>query len=143
MRGRPDYQTFDRDRQNVRLVRSQIVHDAPGEAPGRLGIDGRPPSESTIRRTLARVDAGVVDQVIGVWVWLRTSMIDGRRLVAVDGKTLRGAKDSAGHLTHRLAALDQGSGVVHGSDSTLEASPRKPNCDHKSDSSVIEESVSS
>ncbi|WP_430335848.1 transposase family protein [Rhodococcus sp. ACT016] len=93
---------------------AEWVHDAPTEAPGRLGIEGRPPSESTIRRTLARVDAGVVDQVIGLWVWLRTSMIDGRRLVAVDGKTLRGAKDSAEHLTHRLAALDQGSGVVLG-----------------------------
>lgn len=31
-----------------------------------------------------------------------------------DGKTLRGAKDAAGHLTHLLAALDQSSGVVLG-----------------------------
>lgn len=72
------------------------------------------PSESTIRRTLARVDAAVLDQVIGVWAWLRTRVVDGRRVIAVDGKTLRGAKDAAGHLTHLLAALDQASGVVLG-----------------------------
>lgn len=35
-------------------------------------------------------------------------------MVAIDGKTLRGAKDAAGHLTHLLAALDQDSGVVLG-----------------------------
>lgn len=66
------------------------------------------------RRTLARVDAAVLDQVIGVWAWLRTRVVDGRRVIAVDGKTLRGAKDAAGHPTHLLAALDQASGVVLG-----------------------------
>lgn len=79
-----------------------------------LDIAGRPPSESTIRRTLARVDAAVLDQVIGVWAWLHTRVVDGRRVIAVDGKTLRGAKDAAGHLTHLLAALDQASGAVLG-----------------------------
>jgi predicted transposase YbfD/YdcC len=93
---------------------AEWVHDAPDDALGKLGIEGRPPSESTIRRTLTRIDAGVLDQVIGAWAWLRTQMIDGRRVIAVDGKTLRGAKDTAGYLTHLLAALDQGSGVVLG-----------------------------
>lgn len=93
---------------------AEWVHDVPEDVLDRLGIEGRPPSESTIRRTLARVDAEVLDQVIGVWAWLRTGMIDGRRVIAVDGKTLRGAKDAAGHLTHLLAALDHGSGVVLG-----------------------------
>ena len=88
--------------------------DAPAEALGRLGVAAPVPSESTIRRTLGRVDAAVLDQVIGVWAWLRTRVVDGRRVIAVDGKTLRGAKDTAGHLTHLLAALDHGSGVVLG-----------------------------
>ncbi|WP_241665996.1 ISAs1 family transposase [Prescottella subtropica] len=88
--------------------------DAPDDFRGRLGIVGRPPSESTIRRTLGHIDAAVLDQVIGVWAWLRTRMVDGRRVVAIDGKTLRGAKDAAGHLTHLLAALDHSSGVVLG-----------------------------
>lgn len=88
--------------------------DAPGDVLDRLGIPGRPPSESTIRRTLARVDAGVLDEVVGAWAWLGTRVAGGRRVIAVDGKTLRGAKDAAGHLTHLLAALDPGSGVVLG-----------------------------
>ena len=88
--------------------------DAPDDVRGRLGIEGRPPSESTIRRTLARLDAAAFDQVIGMWAWLRTRLVDGRRVIAVDGKTLRGAKDAAGHLTHLLAALDHHSGVVLG-----------------------------
>lgn len=93
---------------------AEWAHDTPADALQRLGIDGRPPSESTIRRTLARLDATVLDQVIGVWAWLRTHTVDGRRVMAIDGKTLRGAKGAAGHLTHLLAALDQGSGVVLG-----------------------------
>ncbi len=68
------------------------------------------PSESTIRRTLGRVDAGVLDHVLGAWMWLRTSVVDGRRVIAVDGKTLRGARGAAGHLTHLLAALDHRTG---------------------------------
>jgi len=93
---------------------AEWVHDAPADALERLGVEGRPPPESTIRRTLGRVDAAVLDQAIGVWAWLRSRVVDGRRVIAVDGKTLRGAKDAAGHLTHLLAALDQHSGVVLG-----------------------------
>lgn len=93
---------------------AEWAHDTPPDALEKLGITGRPPSESTIRRTLARVDATVLDQVIGVWAWLRTNTVNGRRVIAVDGKTLRGAKDAAGHLTHLLAVLDHGSGVVLG-----------------------------
>ncbi|KHJ73622.1 ISAs1 family transposase [Rhodococcus sp. Chr-9] len=93
---------------------AEWVHDAPNDVRSRLGIEGRPPSESTIRRTLGRLDAGVFDQVIGIWAWMRTRVVDGRRVIAVDGKTLRGAKDAAGHLTHLLAAMDHNSGVVLG-----------------------------
>ncbi|MHC6214695.1 hypothetical protein [Rhodococcus ruber] len=35
-------------------------------------------------------------------------------MIAVYGKTLRGARDAAGHLTHLLAALDHDAGVVLG-----------------------------
>ncbi|WP_254699059.1 ISAs1 family transposase [Rhodococcus sp. SGAir0479] len=93
---------------------AEWVGDVPVDVLDRLGIEGRPPSESTIRRTLARLDATVLDQAIGVWAWLRTRVVDGRRVIAVDGKTLRGAKNAAGHLTHLPAALDHGDGVVLG-----------------------------
>ncbi|MBM4523775.1 hypothetical protein GS462_04045 [Rhodococcus hoagii] len=48
-------------------------------------------------------------RVVGVWAWIRT-MIGGRRVIAVDGKTLRGARDAAGHLPRPLAAINHGSG---------------------------------
>lgn len=49
-----------------------------------------------------------------VWAWLRTRVVDARRVIAVDGKTCAGAKGAAGHFTHLLAAHDQASGVVLG-----------------------------
>ncbi len=40
-------------------------------------------------------------------MWLQTSMLDGRRVIALDGKSVRGAHDGAGNLTHLLSALCQ------------------------------------
>lgn len=93
---------------------AEWVHDVPHSALHRLGVVSTIPSESTIRRTLGRVDAGLLDRMLGAWAWLRTTTVDGRRVIAVDGKTLRGARDAAGHLTHLLAALDHDAGVVVG-----------------------------
>lgn len=93
---------------------AEWAHDAPAEALGRLVVSAVVPSESTIRRTLAGVDATALDQVLGTWMWVRTTVVDGRRIIAVDGKTLRGAKDTSGHLTHLLAAVDHDAGVVLG-----------------------------
>ena len=45
-------------------------------------------------------------------MWLRTSVIGGRRVIAFDGKTLRGARDAAGNLVHLLAGLCQHTGTV-------------------------------
>ncbi len=47
-------------------------------------------------------------------MWLQTSMRDGRRVIALDGKSLLGARDAAGHLTHLLSALCQHTGTVLG-----------------------------
>ena len=59
----------------------------------RLGIGpGDPvPSESTIRRTLAVVDPEDLDRRLGAWVAARVADRDGRRVIAVDGKSMRGA----------------------------------------------------
>jgi hypothetical protein len=86
--------------------------DALEQALHRLGVRRRPPSEATIRRLVTRLPADTFDTVIGTWMWLRTSTIDGRRIIAFDGKTLRGARDAAGNLVHLLAGLCQCSGVV-------------------------------
>ncbi len=64
------------------------------------------------RACLQRLDPGVLDALIGAWMWLRTSHSEGRRIIALDGKSLRGARDAAGHLTHLLAALCQHTGTA-------------------------------
>lgn len=77
-----------------------------------LGITGARPSESTIRRTLARLDADTLDRLIGVAMWTRTGLIGTRRLIAIDGKTLRGARHGNAAAPHLVAALDHSCGTV-------------------------------
>ena len=86
--------------------------DAAPEVLARLGVGAAVPSESTIRRCLQRLAPDKLDELIGAWMWLRTSTISGRRVIAFDGKTLRGARDAAGNLVHLLAGLCQHTGTV-------------------------------
>lgn len=86
--------------------------DAGTEALDGLGVTGTVPSESTIRRCLQQLAPDRLDELIGAWMWLRTATIGGRRVIAFDGKTLRGARDAAGNLVHLLAGLCQHTGTV-------------------------------
>lgn len=86
--------------------------DATPQVLAVLGTTGTAPSESTIRRCLQRLAPDQLDRLLGAWMWLRTSEISGRRVIAFDGKTMRGARDAAGNLTHLLAGLCQHSGTV-------------------------------
>lgn len=79
-----------------------------------LGVDAAAPSESTIRRTLERLDASVFDSIVNTWMMLHFSVIGDRRIIAADGKTLRGALTPDGHRPHLLSAMDHESGVVIG-----------------------------
>jgi predicted transposase YbfD/YdcC len=97
--------------------------DAPQPVRAALGARRDPltgrwvvPTETTIRRTLGRLDAEVLAAVIGAWLCDRDHP-EGheqrhrrRRAVAVDGKTLRGARTPAaggdGRPVHLLAAMD-------------------------------------
>ncbi|MGV9713221.1 ISAs1 family transposase [Gordonia sp. NPDC003424] len=72
------------------------------------------PSESTIRRTLERLDGDDFDRVVNTWMMLAFNASDGRRIVAADGKTLRGSVDDAGDRPHLLAAMDHASTAVIG-----------------------------
>jgi hypothetical protein len=45
------------------------------------------PSESTIRRLLGQLAPDRLDEVIRSWMWLRTSIIGGRRVIAFESKT--------------------------------------------------------
>ena len=75
------------------LSMGEWVLDADREALSRLGIGPGVglPSESTIRRTLAAVNADDLDRLIGAWMATRVRTVEGRRVIAVDGKSLRGA----------------------------------------------------
>jgi predicted transposase YbfD/YdcC len=75
------------------------------------------PTETTIRRTLARVDPTALAAVIGAWLTDRDrpgrpSQQHRRWAVAVDGKTLRGAKGDDGRQVHLLAAMDHATRTV-------------------------------
>jgi predicted transposase YbfD/YdcC len=68
------------------------------------------PTEATIRRTLARLDAEALAAAIGAWLADRDHD-QRRRAVAVDGKTLRGARRD-GRGVHLLAAMDHATRAV-------------------------------
>ena len=53
-----------------------------------------------------------LDALLTSWLYTRTGAIAGRRVIAVDGKTMRGARTADNPAPHLLAALDQVRGVV-------------------------------
>ena len=80
----------------------------------QLGVSGPGPGESTIRRTFSRLEADVLDRVLGAHMWTKTSVVEGRRVIALDGKTLRGARTKATTAPHLVAAFDHHAGAVLG-----------------------------
>jgi predicted transposase YbfD/YdcC len=99
----------------------QWVVDADADLLAALGFHrGRGPSESAIRRAFARLDAVKLDAILAAWLWTRTRVIDQRRVIAIDGKTVRGARtrDTSGNTMsaapHLVAAFDHDSGAVLG-----------------------------
>jgi predicted transposase YbfD/YdcC len=92
--------------------------DAPQPVRAALGTRRDPltgrwvvPTETTIRRTLARLDAEPLAAAIGAWLTDRDRPGQRRRAVAVDGKTLRGANRD-GRQVHLLAAMDHATRAV-------------------------------
>jgi hypothetical protein len=73
-----------------------------------------PAEESTFRRTFALVSADVLDRVLDAWLWTRAAQAGGRPVIAIDGKTVRGAKNKDGKAPHLVAALAHGIGTVLG-----------------------------
>jgi predicted transposase YbfD/YdcC len=95
------------------LAIGEWVANSERDTLARLGIDpdGRVPSESTIRRTLAVVDPQDLDRRLGAWAGTRVGQCGGRRVIAVDGKSMRGAAVD-GTRPHLLSALTHAQGVV-------------------------------
>lgn len=99
--------------------------DLSGEQLVRLGL-ATAPDESTLRKLFARLDADALDRVLGAWLWTRTSVVGGRRVIALDGKSVRGAKDTDGRMPHLVAALDHDTGTVLGQLAVAEKSNEIP-----------------
>ena len=105
---------------------AQFAASMPQEALRRCGIRynsrlGRyvPPSHKTIKRAVRAVDAAAADEQM--CAWLRAEAAAGRlrwrwRHIAVDGKTVRGARDDGGKAPHLLSAYDVTAGAVLGQD---------------------------
>jgi len=70
------------------------------------------PAETTIRKTLTRLDPDALTTAIGAWLSDRDRQQQQRRAVAVDGKTLRGARTPDGRQVHLLAAMDHATRAV-------------------------------
>jgi predicted transposase YbfD/YdcC len=79
-----------------------------------LGAARGPAEESTFRRAFALVSADVLDRVLGAWLHTRAVQGGGRLVIAIDGKTVRGARNKTGKAPHLVAALAHGIGTVLG-----------------------------
>ena len=91
----------------------------------RLGLGRRAPCEATIRRLLQSIDAAHLDQLVSAWlsppagpspVPESTGPVarTARRVIALDGKTARGARCGQDRAVHLLSALDTAAGVILG-----------------------------
>lgn len=98
--------------------------DAPATVLASLGGPVREPTgpvapaEATVRRLLQRVDGDALDAAVGGWLTDREheppQAPDQRilRALAVDGKTVRGARRPDGTQVHLLAAMTTGGQVI-------------------------------
>jgi predicted transposase YbfD/YdcC len=92
----------------------QWAGDAGPDVLAALGAERGPAEESTFRRAFALVSADVLDRVLGAWLHTRAVLACGRLIIAIDGKTVRGAKAKGGKAPHLVAALAHGIGAVLG-----------------------------
>jgi len=97
---------------------SDWLHDLDDAARARLGFTAGIPASTTVWRLLTRLDADLLAQVLARWLHQRAQPLvprwpRARRIViAVDGKTLRGARRPDGGQMHLLSALDTSTGIV-------------------------------
>jgi hypothetical protein len=92
-----------------------------------LGLSrGVAPDPSTFRKVLARLDAAILDQLVGAFLCTRTRVVGGRRVIAIDGKTVRGARTANGAAPHLVSAFDHATGTVLGQLATAAKSNEIP-----------------
>ena len=104
----------------------QWAADAGPEVLAVLGAVRGPAEESTFRRAFALVSADTLNRVLGAWLHTRAVRASGRLVIAIDGKTVRGAKNKEGKAPHLVAALAHGIGAVPGQAAVEEKSNEIP-----------------
>ena len=92
----------------------QWAADAGPEVLAVLGAVRGPAEESTFRRAFTLVRPDALDRVLGAWLHTRAVRAGGRLVIAIDGKTVRGARNKEGKAPHLIAALAHGIGAVLG-----------------------------
>ena len=80
----------------------------------KLGVTGQKPCESTIRRTLNRIDADGLNLIVGTWAALVATTSERFPVIAVNGKSVRGSAVAGGRCRHLLSALTHADGLVLG-----------------------------
>ncbi len=94
---------------------TMIAEWAEDAAAARALPSGRKPSVATIHRVTASCDPVALDRVVTAWTREHAAGAPtARRVVAVDGKECRGAKNGAGTRVFLMAALDHATGTVIG-----------------------------
>ena len=93
------------------------LHDLDEQAQDRLGFERGVPVGTTVWRLLTRLDADLLTTVLAGWLRTRARPVTPqpkryRTVIAVDGKTLRGARRPDGGQVHLLSALDTSTGIV-------------------------------
>lgn len=95
------------------------VGDAPQRVLALLGfrpdpLTGliRPPHATTIRLVLAAADGDALDRAIGDFLQERKTPAPGRKVIAVDGKTLRGSRTAGRTATALIAAMTHSGQVL-------------------------------
>ena len=74
---------------------------------------GRPcRRQSTIRRVPQDLDPTDLNTRLRSWFCTRTGTVEGRTVIAMDGKTVRGARLGQASAPHLLSALDHAMGAV-------------------------------
>ncbi|MGW2051530.1 ISAs1 family transposase [Streptomyces sp. NPDC001858] len=95
------------------------VTDAPQRVLALLGfrpdpLTGliRPPHATTMRLVLAAADGDALDRAIGDFLQERKAPAPGRKVIAVDGKTLRGSRTARRTATALIAAMTHSGQVL-------------------------------
>jgi predicted transposase YbfD/YdcC len=121
---------------NTTAAIARWAHDHRWPVLQRLGFTRRGgPSQPTLHRLLRQVEVGTLEALLGRWLqqvwgtWQRSAAtwLDG---IAVDGKTLRGARRLGAVDAHLLSACCQRLGVVLGEVATPDATNELGALDH-------------